>query len=608
MNTRRIVQAGASLILAGVITAGAGFQQGWFNKDSSSIEAVGEVKGSVASVSLPVETVGASELGMFDNLGTSWPGEIISSGDIEVQPQRDGTVVGWKVKIGQRVKQGQVLARLSAPPSTPELTQTLAEQAQSLARAKAQATATANFTQKNIQQLSTLRDALEKNLNSTGTAATGAGNAEKASALASAKIALEQTQTLVQVKQQNARNIIEQILKRQVLKFASAFDPQYFRYGSVRRGLGDLDETNKTRYEELVYKLVAELKKSDMVSLAETAQKYLQTAVQLANTSILVNGITQEDLDNLRTMANDDQVDFLSALKDYQEAKSELAARDADYKAKEVEYQTRDTDYKLSQLGQEKDYAEKKKEIEEKIAELEKELELAQAEVKGAEAAYRTIAGALTGGLSITAPRAGVVSTILKKNGDFVSPGTAVASINSGNNKDQLVRFRIPGNIIPPQAGSTLTVIRPGFPKDGKQIKLVGIGLSLDGNGAYLADADFVEPVDWPVHASVRVLAAANGNAEIAASLEAVWWDESGHANVWLVTEEARIRPQEVTTGRTIGDKIEVLEGLQQGDKYIARATTELKIGMEVNQTVLHSDTKAEVTPAGDGHGHTHDE
>jgi biotin carboxyl carrier protein len=353
--------------------------------------------------------------------------------------------------------------------------------------------------------------------------------------------------------------------------------------------------------------LVAELKNSDALPI-ETAQNYLQTAIKMINGSIIVDGIEQADLDALRDMANDDQTDFLSALKEYQEAKSEVTTKDAEFKSKEVEYQTKDTDYKLSQLGQEKDYAEKKKEIDQKIAELEKDLELAKAEVKGAEAAYGTIAAALNGGLNISAPRSGVVSTILKKNGDFVTLGTPVASINSGNNQDLIVRFRVPGNLIPPQAGEILTVIRPGFPKDGKQIKLVGIGLSLDGNGSFLADADFAESVDWPVHASVRVLPAASQSGQSLVSLSAVWWDDAGKSNVWLVTEEGNIRPQEVKTGRTLGDKIEVLEGLNQGARVVSKAAPDLKTGMKLDQISTGTGQNTSEEPEGDGHGHTHDE
>ncbi|MCL4704985.1 biotin/lipoyl-binding protein [bacterium] len=597
MNKLKLLYAGAGLIVVAVISAGA-FLKG----SGSNTDVANEVASVASAISIPVETIGTSNVEENEQVGTSWPGEIISSGDIEVQPQREGTIVEWKVKIGENVRQGQILARLSAPPATPELTRTLAEQAQSLARAKAQASATADFTRKNIEQLTALRSALEKNLASVDSVLELNGSVGGQNiTLKSSQDALNQLRNVVDVKKQNLRKTMEQILNKHIQKFSGVFDAQYFSYGFLKYGLGERDGAAKSDYEMRVFDLLDALKDPNALPI-EAAQNYTQAAVRLVAGSIATEGIIQADLDDYRAMANEDQVNLLETIQEYQETKSDLAAL-------EVEYKTKETDYKLDQLGQEKDYAEKKKEIDQKIAELEKELALAQAEVKGAEAAYATISNALTGGLNITAPRAGIVSIITKKAGDFVAPGTAVASINSGNENDRIVRFRIPGNVTPPQAGDVLIVIRPGFPKDGKKIKLAGIGVSLDGNGSFLADADFIDPgdIDWPVHSSVRVLPSGDQGSQLLTSISAVWWDDDDHPTVWLVTEDSRIRPQEVKTGRTLGDKIEILEGLSQGNRIVSNATSDLKTGMQLNQ-LSPATEKTEEQPEGDGHGHSHDE
>jgi multidrug efflux pump subunit AcrA (membrane-fusion protein) len=103
-------------------------------------------------------------------------------------------------------------------------------------------------------------------------------------------------------------------------------------------------------------------------------------------------------------------------------------------------------------------------------------------------------------------------------------------------------------------------------------------------------------------------LATAGQSGQNLVSLGAVWWNEQGSANVWLVTEEGKIRSQEVKTGRTLGDKIEVLEGLNQGARIVSKATSELKAGMQLNQISPDKEPTAEEEPAGDGHGHSHDE
>jgi hypothetical protein len=38
----------------------------------------------------------------------SWPGEILSTSDVEVHPVREGQIAEWRVKLGQTVKKGQI--------------------------------------------------------------------------------------------------------------------------------------------------------------------------------------------------------------------------------------------------------------------------------------------------------------------------------------------------------------------------------------------------------------------------------------------------------------------------------------------------------------------
>ena len=97
---------------------------------------------------LAVETVGANGVKDGATLGTSWPGEIVSLGDVEIQPVREGTIVEWFVNVGQKVRRGQAIARLSAPPAMPEITQMVAEQAKMVAEAHAEATAMENYATK----------------------------------------------------------------------------------------------------------------------------------------------------------------------------------------------------------------------------------------------------------------------------------------------------------------------------------------------------------------------------------------------------------------------------------------------------------------------------
>lgn len=549
------------------------------------------------AVSVSVETVGEGQIEGFENMSISWPGEIISLGDIEVQPQREGTIVEWRVNIGQRVFKGQVLGTLSAPPRTPELVKMLAEQAEALDRARGQAQATSDFRIKNVAQLSTLREALQKNIASVNSALNNPGGVVSGDILAASRAALKQSQNAFEAKQQNIRKTIERILNRHMLKMTNVTDPHYFSNLSLRYELGRLLSMSRTAYETAVYKLVSELKSPDAIPVL-AAKDYLQATLKLLNSSTTSEYLSQSDLDELRTMVNEDQGDLLEALQEYEKEKSELSMQGVEYKARDIEYG-------LIRLEQGKDYAEQIKEIDEKIAMLEREEQMALVEVRASELAYKTIVGNFTSGLNIVAPQNGVISAIYKKNGDFVEPGMSVASVNNGDRNKRFVRFRIPSNLPLPELGTLLTIIRPGYPHERKEAKLIGIGSALDGNGAYLADAQWLEPIDWPVRNSVRVLPPSGLIPSVLIYSTAVWWDETAQPNVWLVTEEDRIRPQPIKTGRMVGDRIEVAEGLQQGNRYVSKATIGLVRGMALKNIKAKTNQKSEEHgKEADSHGH----
>ncbi len=154
-----------------------------------------------------------------------------------------------------------------------------------------------------------------------------------------------------------------------------------------------------------------------------------------------------------------------------------------------------------------------------------------------------------------------------------------------------------------PNKGEEVTIQRPGFPLNDVKAIIVGVGSALDTNGFYAADAEFVEPTDWPVHLSVRVVSAQISNP-ILVPLSAVWWDTEGASNVWLVMENNVIRPQIVTTGRAIGDRVEIEAGLISLQRFVSKSTEGLKTGQSVT-AVVATPTSSEPL-ADDGHGHSH--
>ncbi|MBI5152883.1 MAG: HlyD family efflux transporter periplasmic adaptor subunit [Parcubacteria group bacterium] len=511
--------------LASMLTA----SEGAINTEVSNVAVVGS--------ELPIDSA---------QLSTSWPGEVISYGNVPIQPQRDGTIIEWRVKIGERVEAGEVLALLSAPPAMPELVQMLAEQAEGRARMRAQAAATKRFTELNNEQLSVLLQTVETTTNGSQSATlVKSGNS------GTARAAVEQVRGVATTMRHNLRTALEQTLSKHAKIVGNVNIISFFNSTSFNRMYGAGDQQNQNIYGLLFMQLVQELKNPDALPV-DIASRYFSSFARLANTSI------GEDLVDIREMATEDQEKFFDMLAKYREAEAMVTMKEAEYGL---------------------EYAEQKKEIQEKIAENEKMSAMADAEAIAAETAYTTVERSIVGGLAITAPRSGVISTINKKVGDFVEPGMPVASINTDRALERFVRFQIPSNIRTPKVGEILSVVRPGFSQDVQKIKLTGVGTSLDMTGAYMADASFLTPVDWPVAVSVRVLVPQNGTTPII-KLSSLLWDADGKPYVWGVSEAGRIFARKIIVGRTLGSSVEVYEGLKNGDRYIITPTSDMKEDM----------------------------
>lgn len=492
-----------------------------------------------------VSVVGADDLAVDGNntSNNSWPGEIISSEISQIQPQREGVIKNWRVRIGDSVFAGQVLGEISAPPATPELIAMLAEKAEGLARAKAQAVVADEFAAKEQLRFNALNDSIEgKTTLSTDLSLT----------------ALESMRKLVEVKRVSTRSFIERALSRHIAVISNTIDWRYFRpisYLDPKYGL--LNSNIQNAFRMALVGLVEKLNSSDELPI-ESAQNYFVLATQLANNSVDSGDMSVSDF---KMAAADDQKDFLEMLTDYRMAQSDLTDKETDYKIM----------------------------INENRSMVEKDRSMAHAEVLAMEASYKTIANEITGGLYVVAPRAGVVSAIYKKVGDLVDPGMPIAVIAGQNKNNLVVRITIPNNVRRPVINEILSVVRPGFPMNIHKVKITGIGGSLDEMGAYMADAVFMDGVDWPVGSSVRIISSENSNSPII-KLSAIWWGEDGAPYIWEISSAGRIFSRKITIGRTLGTaagtSVEIYEGIKNGDRYIISPTKDIQENMLIDEIV----------------------
>lgn len=537
-----------------------------------------------SALAVPVETIGEDSVD-GEQPGTSWPGEVVSAGDVQIQPPREGTVAEWKVRIGQEVQRGQVIGRMFAPASSPEFAVTLAEAGQTLAEARAELEAQVAFSDVRKKQLATLKASLEK------------ANGSRPAPRAVDRDVAFRVEAVRDFSAQAVRAIYLPVTNREGEDPVRLYrnNPDRFTV-TYRTGVGKNSEEARSDFSRDIAALLRGIVRSEDV--ADQARQFLRSADALVASSADLDGVEEvpgarDPMGEFTEIVAEQRDEVFEKIAELSEARVESAAGEGELSEKLSDVAERNLDIDEQIL-----------EVEEQMLEVDKELSLARSNLQAAQAAYNTINDAIGTDVGLVAPQSGVVSALFKAVGEYAEPGTALASVNAG--ADKTIRFRIPGNVTPPVAGQLLTAVRPGFTKDVRRIQIKGVGEALDSNGSRLADATFDEPVDWPVHASVRVTAGPNqATAPPLVSLTAIWFDDQGVSNVWVVGDDDRIEAKPVKTGRSIGDKVELLEGGDAGTRIVSIAGPALRSGMKLPKAAEAPADSGE-EPAGDGHDHEH--
>ncbi len=508
------------------------------------------------SIEIAIINTSATSSGLIES---SWPGEILSQGNLEIQPERGGTLSQWRVHIGEAVRAGQVLGILSRPPLTPELVSMLAGEAEGLAKARSNADAEVTYVAERIAQLLSQRESIERSSTKTGELL----DAVQTTAASS----------LIAVKKKSVRSVLENAIATTYPYISgNSTIPTTYQSVVLRSPIGAQNSQLRDGYPGVLYAAHTDLKNDTFVP-ENSGLAYFDHTIKLANASLPDGStLTESDLAMLKESLVSGRKDFIEALD---------ALRTSE----------------LESVNTRQEYSTEIKEIDAQVSELRKTLAIAKGEVVAKEAAYNTVHNTINGGNVIVSPRSGIVSTILKKPGEFVSPGMPVAIITSEGKNEKTIRFSVPVIAQKPTIGTLLRVVRPGFPSDMQTARLVGIGSAVDTMGVYMADAVFIETSEWPVGGSVRVLL--NGNSKtVTILLSSITWDENGMPFVFGVSSADRLYAKKLKLGRTLGATIEVYEGLVNGDRYVVSPTTQMHEDMLLSELMPkhdeHADSKSE--------------
>lgn len=222
------------------------------------------------------------------------------------------------------------------------------------------------------------------------------------------------------------------------------------------------------------------------------------------------------------------------------------------------------------------------------------EYEAAKGRYETARLTYEALAADGSGnGTAVKSPASGYVESCLVKEGDYVSVGTPLATVLSGNSMylkaDVSERYlnRLPGV---KSANFRLSYSDKVFSTDGLNGRLLGYGRSTDETNAYI-------PVTFAINATDDILAGAYAqiwllseerDGVISLPVEAIT-EEQGHNFVYIQLDPTCYKKQEVTLGATDGNRYEILSGLNGGETVVTHGAIHVKLASASNAIPAHS-------------------
>ncbi len=222
------------------------------------------------------------------------------------------------------------------------------------------------------------------------------------------------------------------------------------------------------------------------------------------------------------------------------------------------------------------------------------EYEAAKGRYETARLTYEALAADGSGnGTAVKSPASGYVESCLVKEGDYVSVGTPLATVLSGNSMylkaDVSERYlsRLPEV---KSANFRLSYSDKVFSTAGLDGRLLGYGRSTDETNAYI-------PVTFAINASDDILAGAYAqiwllseerDGVISLPVEAIT-EEQGHNFVYIQLDPTCYKKQEVTLGATDGNRYEILSGLNGGETVVTHGAIHVKLASASNAIPAHS-------------------
>lgn len=212
-----------------------------------------------------------------------------------------------------------------------------------------------------------------------------------------------------------------------------------------------------------------------------------------------------------------------------------------------------------------------------------KEYENIKLQYENAKIAFDAIAGNRTAnGIGITAPIDGFIKNIIVKEGEYVSTGQPLATLSQ--NKRLILRAEVSEKHYP--ALNTITGANFKTPYDNKIHILSELNGRLLSIGKASGSTSFYIPVSFELDnkgdiipgSFVEIYLLAQPIDNILTLPLTALTNEMGQHYVYIQLDEEGYRKQEITIGADNGKEVQILKGLQPGDRVVTRGAYQVKM------------------------------
>lgn len=506
---------------------------------------------------------------------SSFYGEITSKDIASINASREGVISSWNVSVGQNVSVGTVLGYVTVTGVSPEQQMALAEQQANALKAQLDletANTIANQTETVFGKIAESLKSVAGKQRSIYDGSSGSASTTYQTELA----AIEANRaSLVNKLQDFANTALTEVYPLISSSGNSPFNSNYYEANLIW-GFGTKNGNLRDSYVILSKSLAEKVRARTVTD--QDIRNYLDKTIEMVEASIVIETL---DLNAITESVKDLQTEL-------RDISSELAQATIDLASKERERSQIEVDLSKS-------LAEFDNELELKKLEQLSTNERAKSEAKAAQLFAEKLAVSAGGVIPILATKSGVVATVEKNVGDYVTISDRVGFISNANPRKN-VRFTIPASWKDISKGDTLSISwRPEYSMGSAVI--TGISPIIDEKGGYQAEAVISKDTAFPVGASVRIIPE-NSKKGVFVNRKAVVF-EGVTPFVWIVTESNAVRKQEVKVGRGLGEYVEILSGLEREFSYlvILDPLVQIEPGMMLSE-ILKTETKVETAPA----------